>query len=150
MKKLIAPIAGIAFLAGAILSGCETSAEKVENARENLQNAREDVLTSKIELDQALQDSVQISKTEFKQIISDYEKSIADLKHKANKLKDANKVAYEKALSELERKNNQLKKSLEEYKAEGADQWTSFKNEFMHDMNELGMAINDLTKNNVN
>lgn len=142
-------MAGTALLAGAILSGCKSSTKKVENARENLQDAKENVVDAKIELNQALQDSIQSFRTELEPKISSYDKSIAELKTKIAAQKKDNKAAYEKALTELELKNNQLKKNLQQYKEDGLNNWTTFKKEFKHDMDELGKAISDLTKNNV-
>ncbi|NQU34537.1 MAG: hypothetical protein HQ521_15000 [Bacteroidetes bacterium] len=136
-------------LAGTILSGCESSTKKVENARENLQDAKENVVEAKIDLNQALKDSIQSFKTELDQKISIYDKNIAALNTKLVSQKKDKKAPYEKALTELELKSKQLKKKLQEYKEEGIDSWTSFKKEFKHDMDELGVAINDLTKNNV-
>ena len=49
----------------------------------------------------------------------------------------------------LEQKNTELKKILSDYKDEGQDKWTSFKNEFNHDMDELGKAFKDLTVKNL-
>jgi hypothetical protein len=34
-----------------------------------------------------------------------------------------------------------MKKKLEDFNADGRDQWTSFKSSFNHDMDELGKAI---------
>jgi len=149
MKKIIMMNAGTALLAGTILSGCESSTKKVENARENLKEAKENVVDSKNELNQALHDSINSYKTDLEYRTTSYDKSIASLKSKVATQKKENKVAYEKALNKLELKNNQLKKKLQDYKEEGLDKWTSFKEEFTHDMDELGEAINDLTKNNV-
>jgi len=36
------------------------------------------------------------------------------------------------------------------YKDEGDDEWESFKVEFDQDMDSLGQALKDLTKNNTN
>ena len=42
-----------------------------------------------------------------------------------------------------------MKIKLEEYKEEGEENWTSFRNEFNHDMEELGKAFEELAMNNV-
>ena len=43
-----------------------------------------------------------------------------------------------------------MKKKMDDYKAEGKEQWEAFKTEFSHDMDELGQAFKDLTVKNVN
>jgi len=149
MKKLMIAIAGTAFIAGAMLTGCESSTQKVDAARDNLQDAKVNVVEAKIELTQALRDSIQADRVELEQKISLYDKSIAELKLKVNTQKKESKAVYEQTLNELELKSKQLKKKLQEYKEEGLSEWDSFKNEFRHDMDELGAAISDLTKNNV-
>lgn len=149
MKKIIFSIAGAALVAATILSGCQSSAEKVENARENLQTANADLVEAKIDLNQALQDSIQDFRTSTEQKMTHYDTRIAELKTKTAIQNKENKVVYEKTLAELELKNKQLKTRLQEYKEDGNDKWTSFKKEFKHDMEELGKSIKDLTVNNL-
>jgi hypothetical protein len=48
----------------------------------------------------------------------------------------------------LEKKNDELRKKLDNCDATKTDNWTSFKEEFYHDMNELGQAIKDIGVNN--
>jgi len=102
-----------------------------------------------LEADQALANAIQQFKNESEAIISANEKNIAELKIKIAKEKKENKASYEKKLAELEQKNSDLRKKLNEYKAEGEDDWNIFKAEFSHDMDELGKAFKDLTVNNV-
>ncbi|MBK6283604.1 MAG: hypothetical protein IPF54_14015 [Draconibacterium sp.] len=47
----------------------------------------------------------------------------------------------------LEQKNNILRAKIESYESNQTD-WESFKREFNHDMEELGMAFKDLTSDN--
>jgi len=49
----------------------------------------------------------------------------------------------------LKNKNNKLKEKLADYKDDGQDAWIDFKNEFNHDMDELGKAFKDLTVENI-
>ena len=42
-----------------------------------------------------------------------------------------------------------MKQKMADYKENGKDNWKEFKAEFNHDMDELGDAFRDLTKNNV-
>jgi hypothetical protein len=50
---------------------------------------------------------------------------------------------------ELEKKNNQMKARMDNYKADGADKWESFKKEFDYDMEELRSSFKGLTNDNV-
>jgi F0F1-type ATP synthase membrane subunit b/b' len=85
-------------------------------------------------------------KAEAEKIIATQEKNIDEFKAKlATEKKEANADLNEK-LEELEKKNNELKNKLADYQDDGQDKWTSFKNEFNHDMNELGKAFKGLTK----
>ena len=47
------------------------------------------------------------------------------------------------------KKNSDLKMKLDNYKAEGKENWKKFKIEFNRDMEELGIAFKDLTVKNV-
>ena len=73
------------------------------------------------------------------------EKSIAEFKARIAKEKRENRAKYEKKLAGLEQKNSDMKKKLDEYKEDGKEKWTSFKNEFSHDMDELGKALKGFT-----
>src|SRR4030042_3477760 len=149
MKVTISILALATFMAGAILTSCQSSAKKVENARDNLQEAKDNVIEAKQQLNQALNDSIQKFKRASVERISNNEKIIAEFKARLAKGEKVTKAKYEKTVAELEQKNNDLKKKLENYMDEGQDKWTSFKNEFNHDMDELGLAIKDLTVKNL-
>ena len=142
MKYTILILVVTVFMTGIILSSCQSSTKKVENARNK-------VIEAELGLNQALKDSIQQYKKESEEKISYYEKSIAEFKAKIANRKKEDKAIYEKKLAMLEQKNTELKKILSDYKDEGQDKWTSFKNEFNHDMDELGKAFKDLTVNNV-
>lgn len=142
MKKTISVLAVTVFMAGAILTGCRSSAKKVENARNNVIEANQ-------ELSQALKDSIQQFKKESELRINANEESIDKFKAKIKNEKKESKAVYEKKLAELEQKNSDLKKKLEEYKEESEDNWKTFKAEFSNDMNELGNALKNFTVKNV-
>jgi len=142
MRKTISALAVTIFIAGAILTGCQSSAKKVENAQDKVIEANQ-------ELSQALKDSIQQFKTESELKISANEKSIAEFKAKIKNEKKENKAAYEKKLAELEQKNSDLKKKLDEFKDDSKANWKTFKTEFSNDMNELGQALKDFTVKNV-
>ena len=82
------------------------------------------------------------------QKIAANKKSMKEFEVRIEKEKMEAKAEYKKKIADLEAKNNDLKKRLEDYKADGNDNWQKFKVEFNHDMNELGTAFKDLTVRN--
>ena len=56
---------------------------------------------------------------------------------------------YNRKVNDLQERNNRMKMRMEEYKADGRDNWENFKKEFRHDMDELGNAFRDIGKDNV-
>jgi hypothetical protein len=152
MKKVILALGAIAVMAVTIASSYgQEPDKKSQKARENLKEAKTDVVDAKQDLKQAQMDSVsdyQNFKKESDAKIKDNEKSIADLKVKSAKIEQKNKAAYEKKVNDLEQKNTKLKDELADYKEGSPDKWTSFKNEFNHDINELGRAIKDFMVDN--
>lgn len=151
MKNTFLALTVAVFMAGTMLTGCQSSANKVENAEDKLQEAEGEVLDAKLDLNKAINDSVteyQIFKKEAEEKIIAQEKSIAEFKARIAKEKMENRAKYEKKLAELEQKNSDLKKKLDDYKDEGQSKWENFKAEFNSDMDKIGKAIKDLTVNN--
>ncbi|MBN1819569.1 MAG: hypothetical protein JW833_02570 [Prolixibacteraceae bacterium] len=148
MKKIIFTLAVTVFIAGILVTSCNSPSQKIENAEENVLDAKEAVIDAQSDLNLALQDSVtefQQFKTEFQNQIIANEKTIAGLKLSIAGASQDNKVLYEKKLAELEEKNSDLKIKLGEYQEGETDQWQTFKVEFKHDMDELGKAFSDFT-----
>ena len=149
MKKSVLAITVILLFTGSMFSGCNTSNDKVENARDQVKAAQGNLLEANNELYQARIDSISQFKKESEEKISNNEKYIAEFKAKIANEKEADKAKYEKTLAWLEQQNNNMKKKLADYNDEGQEKWTSFRNEFNHDMDEFGKSFKDLTKNNV-
>jgi chromosome segregation ATPase len=145
MKKSILAMAAFTCIAGAILTSCNTSAERVENAQENVIQANKD-------LDQANQEylaDIENYRLETASRIEANEQAIADFNAGLEHEKKAVRAEHKKKIAELEQKNREMKKKLEEYKAEGKENWEIFKAEFSHDMDELGKAFKNVTVKNV-
>jgi len=90
MKKSVFTLAITMLIGGTILTGCQSSAEKVENAENNLQEAKENVLEAKQDLKVAHQDSIteyQKFRIEYEERITANEKSIADFRARMAKEK---------------------------------------------------------------
>jgi len=139
MKKVIITIAVSALMSGTILTSCNSSEKKVEDAREN-------VVVAKQELNQALKDSIQEFRTQSEIRIEDYEKTIVELKANIAKEKKENRSEYEKDLAKLEQKNADLKMQLADFKEENQEKWYAFKTEFSNDLDDLGIAFKNFVK----
>ena len=149
MKKTIFNITLVMLMVGAMLTSCQSSSNKVKEAKENMKDAEDDMAEAKQELDQAINDSIKQFKRESELKISAFEKSIIDFKAKIASGQEETKAVYEKKLDSLEQRKNELKKKLEDYKEDRQDNWSEFKSEFNHDMDEIGKAFKDLTVNNI-
>lgn len=137
MKKSILMLAAFTFITGAILTSCNTSAEKVDNAEKNVQQANEDLYNA----NQEYLADVEKYRKETEDKITANNKSIMDFKARiALEKKDA-QIAYAKEITVLEQKNSDLKKKIDTFKAESKEQWENFKVEFGKDMDELGTAF---------
>ncbi|MGM0407800.1 MAG: hypothetical protein ACQERU_07435 [Bacteroidota bacterium] len=135
---VIGAILTVVFMAGAIITSYQSSAEKVKNAQNNARVA-------KINPDEARQDLSQVQQealAEYQQYNGESEKKITVHEKKENR------AVYEPELAELEQKDSDLKKNLDEYNEGGKDKWETFKTEFSHDMKELGKSLKDLTVTN--
>ena len=150
MKSKILTLVQAVIVVGTLITSCQSSAKKVENAEDNLSDAKEEVVDAKAELKQALNDSIQYFKVESQKTINSNERDIIELKAKIASSKAQNKAEYEKQIAELEQKNMNLKKRLFDYSPADESNWESFKSEFNRDMNVLGNALKDLTTKNTN
>ena len=151
MKNSILTLMSIVLLTVAILCGCQSTAKKVENAEDKVQDAQKDLAESKTDLYYARLDTIsnyEQFKIEAENIIIAQEKGITDFKARLASEKQEINADYDKKLVELEKKNKELKIKLADLKDDGQNKWVSFKNEFNHDMNELGNAFKDLTVEN--
>jgi F0F1-type ATP synthase membrane subunit b/b' len=128
-------------MTGAIMTSCNTPAQKVENAQDKVTEANQD-------LDKANQEylvDIENYRKETADKIAANNQSIAEFKARIENEKMEAKADYNNKITELEQKNSDMKMKLDDYKTEGKEKWEIFKTEFSHDMDELGKAFNDLT-----
>lgn len=144
MKKSILTIALTTIIAGTLITSCNSSTEKVEDAAVKVDQAAEDLTKAK----EAFDVEYTKFKTESEQRMIDNDNQIAELKANKAKMKKEAKEDYDKTIADLEQKNSNMRIKMNEYKEEGNEKWESFKREFNHDMDELGNSLKDLTKNN--
>lgn len=144
MKKSVLVLAVGTIFMGSLVTSCSTPAEKVENAQENVVEANE-------KLDDANEDyltDVAAYRMETADKIAANEKSLAEFKLRIASEKQEAREDYNKKLAELEQKNADMKKKLDDYKADGKENWEKFKVEYNHDMDGLGNAFRDVTVKN--
>jgi outer membrane murein-binding lipoprotein Lpp len=155
MKTLVINfLVSLVVLAMAILGGCQSSAEKVDSAKENVEEAKEELQEVKAE---AQADAIKVANAEEWRVfksdaevkIKENEIRIGELKIKMKKSGKTFDEMYEKNIIALEQKNKDLRTKISNYESNQSD-WEAFKREFNHDMDELGLAIKDLTVNNKN
>lgn len=146
MKKTSVGLLIVGLLVSMVLVECITPAQKVKAARNNVTKAND-------KLDEA--------KKEYLEDVAAYRKEIADkiasnnlkiaaFEAKIENEKDDNKTSYKEKINELKKKNNDMKMRIDNYRVEGKEKWAMFKNEFSHDMEELGKAFKDLVIKNTN
>ncbi len=125
------------FMLGLISTSCNTPGEKIEKAIVKVNDANMNLEKANAEFDA---DIANYRKQEAAKIVAN-EQSIADFKVRiATQKKDA-QTKYLKDIAELEQKNSDMKKQLDMYKAEGKENWATFKTKFSNDMDELGKAF---------
>ena len=145
MKKSILVLAICSFLTVAALSGCSTSAQKVENAKESVLEANNDLDKANKEL----QADMAIYRLETADRIAANDQAIIDYNARMAHEKKNVKAEIKEKISELKQKNDEMKQKMKDYKEDGKEKWQVFKAEFSHDMDELGKAFKDLTVKNV-
>jgi uncharacterized protein YPO0396 len=69
------------------------------------------------------------------------QKSINEFNKRIVTEKKQAKVADQKKIAELEAKNKDMEKRMDDYQADGKENWEAFKSEFGKDMDELGNAF---------
>jgi hypothetical protein len=143
MKNHIRFMSAVLMMVGALLSGCFSSASKVENAQDKVESAKADVTQANHELDQAIQDSIRQYRTASQTTLSHYDKSLAEFKAGLANDKRQGTEALEERWFELDQQNRAMQTKLKEYNASGQENWAEFKTEFSHDMDALGTSIAD-------
>jgi hypothetical protein len=143
MKKTMNIMALAVLISGTFLTGCQSSATKVENANEKVDDAKDKVVLAQQELDQAVKDSIKQFKKESEEKIIVYEKNIAEFKVRVAKENKEARARDERKLAELEQQNRIMKQQLADFNEERKDQWISFRDKVNRDMEKQGKAFRD-------
>lgn len=140
------------FLAGTFLTGCQSSAEKVDDAQSKVVDAKQDLKEVQRKAAEDAQKAAnaeewRIFKAESEVKIKANETRIAELKDKMRTSGKTLGALYAENINALEQKNKAMQVRMDAYD-KGQSDWASFKREFNHDMDELGQALKDFTVNN--
>jgi hypothetical protein len=146
MKKSLIVLIVLILMATTIFFATRTSpAENVANAEDKVMKAQKNLDNANIEY---LAD-MEVYRQETEAKIDANNRSIAAFDARVETEKAEARAEYKRRITELEQMNTDMKKRLDDYKADGKDNWDKFKIEFSHDMDELGKAFKDLTVSNV-
>jgi len=139
-------------LAGTLFTGCQSSATKEDAANAKVDEAQQELIEAQQEADIEAQKVATADEwTEFKlesEIkISEYEIRIKAIREQMKKPGRTFDDLYKKRIEQLEQKIADLKTRMNDYEKNQSG-WEVFKREFNHDMDELGIALKDLTVDN--
>lgn len=145
-------MAAIAFVALTLSTSYGQNIDKKsDKARENILEGKKDVNNANQDLKVAQKDSVadyQNFKKESEARILTNEKTLADLKVKVSKAELKDKTVFEENLATLNQKQVNLKKRFVDYKLNGETKWSTFKNSFINDLDELEKELKNFTVEN--
>lgn len=151
MKKSILLLSMVIFFSAIAFTGCNSPAQKVANAQDDVKDAQDGVKDAKDDLrkaeDEYLAD-IESYRRENADRIWANNQSLAEFKLRIKDERKEARADYEKQIIVLEQKNTDAQRRLDEYKANGKDNWQTFKTEFNRDMDELGKALKNLTVKN--
>ncbi len=140
-KEVLKHLTVTGFANNTDLSNCEILENELNEAKGRLKLAKKDVKDAKQKLNQAFE--AVINKIESKK--EEIEETQSNLNHDPESSSTSNmeniKSKYDEAMAALELRKNKIKKKIEEYNAEGTENWDSFKLKLNHDLEELGTAL---------
>jgi len=146
MKQTCSVLALTMMMVGGFLAGCESSSEKkIENAADNVIEAQKDLDAA----EKAYAEEWEKFRLETEQRIASNENEILTYREREKTDKEFSKK-YRETIDRLEAKNEEMKEKMRNARENTKDNWEEFKREFNHDMDELGTALKDLTRDNKN
>ena len=125
-------------------TSCTSSADKVADSKEDVREEQADLN----EANQQYLKEVEAYRREIADKIVVNNEQISDLNARIEQVNENTRDSYKQKVADLERKNIEMKTRLDNFKAEGKDEWMQFKTEFDRDMNNLGDAFADLGRDN--
>jgi outer membrane biogenesis lipoprotein LolB len=143
MKNTVTLLTLSALFSMAFLTACSSSSEKLDDAKKDVTEANEKLE----EAEDAYLSDIEEYKKETAAKIAANEQMIAEFEVLSAKEKKANSAVYNQKVAELKTDNEAMKIKMDNYTAQGNDQWKEFKQEFNDDMLELGRALNEFSIN---
>ena len=123
------------------LSKIEILEKEHNEAKGRWKLAKKDVKVTKKKLHNALEEVINKIDTKKKEIKETQNNLVNDHESFSPSNIENIKSTYDEAMVVLELRKNKIKKKIEEYNAEGSENWNSFKNKLNHDLEELGTAL---------
>jgi len=140
-KEILKHLTVTGFANNTDVSNCEILENELNEAKGRLKLAKKDVKDAKQKLNQALEElinKIEIKKEELEETQSNL---VDDPESSSTSNIENIKSKYDEALVAMELRKNIIKKKIEEYSAEGTENWDSFKHKLNHDLEELGAAL---------
>jgi hypothetical protein len=149
MKKTMIFTAAMSIILTMAFSSCDSNKQKTEEAQANVTEATAQLAKAQLKAEEdsmnlANQEEWNTFKNETEEVIKTHEIRIAFLKKSLKENKPLSSKELSTKIAALEAKNKALKSRLDTYEKIKGD-WVSFKQEFGHDMDQLGTALKDFT-----
>jgi outer membrane murein-binding lipoprotein Lpp len=141
-----------AIMVGGIFTGCDSSAQKVDDAQADVQEAKQDLKSAQNKANEqaekeARDEEWRIFKADAEVKIANNESRISELRGKINSSGKTMSSVYENRIKTLEDQNKELRNRIYSYESNQSD-WEVFKREFNRDMDALGTALKDFGSTN--
>ena len=140
MKNIIFILAIATIMGGPMFTSCQSSSQKVDNARHDVIMAKFNLHDAKLEY----QTDIDNLKKVTAEKIAANDKILAEFDARIETQKVATKADYKKKVIELEQKNSDLKMKMANYKEQGKENWEKFKADFNKSLDELAKAFKGL------
>jgi hypothetical protein len=139
-KKIKRKILALTLTSAMVAASLITFAQEDKKAKKDLSETNKDLKEAKTDSAADYQKFKTASETK----IRENQMQIATLKAKKSTNTKEVKESYDKRVVTLEQKNNNLKMKISGSSKVKTSEWSSFKRDFNHDMDELGQAIKDV------
>ena len=140
-KNTLKHLTVVGFANSTDLSNCEILENELKEAKGRFKLAKKDVKDAKQKLNQALEEVINTIENKKKEIKETQSNLVNDPESSSAFNVENIKSKYDEAMVALELKKNKIKNKIEEYNAEGTENWDSFKHKLNHDLEELGIAL---------
>lgn len=140
-KEILKHLTVTGFANNTDLSNCEALENELNEAKARLKLAKKDVKDAKQKLNQGLEEVINKMESQKEELEETQSNLVNDSESSSTSNMENIKSKYDEAMVALELRKNKIKKKIEEYNAEGSENWNSFKNKLNHDLEELGTAL---------